>query len=79
MVDKELRSKYTLAHWKTTKTKVLDFIIFPYKQNGIQLADIPYSFGEKFYDYMTLELNEPLAEITAQKHIKKNDIYLKTV
>jgi site-specific recombinase XerD len=71
LVDKKQRSKFTLAHWKTTREKVRDFIIFQYQLNDIELSDIGFSFAEKFYDYLTLEAEEPLAEITAKKHIKK--------
>ncbi|MBB6130578.1 site-specific integrase [Mucilaginibacter lappiensis] len=71
MVEKKHRSKYTLTHWKTTRKKVEAFLIFQYKAVDIDLQDIKYAFAEKFYDYMTLEVDKPLVEVTAKKHIKK--------
>jgi site-specific recombinase XerD len=39
--------------------------------DDIDLVDIRYSFAEKFYDYVTLEVDEPLSEATAKGHLKK--------
>lgn len=70
-VDKGLRANGTLTHWKTTKTKVADFIKYKYRQNDLALVDIKYLFAKSFLDYLTLEVERPLAEATAKTHIKK--------
>ncbi|SDE88756.1 Site-specific recombinase XerD [Mucilaginibacter pineti] len=71
MVDNKTRSKETLKHWRTTKTKVMEFVVKKFKQKDIDLIDIRPSFATQFYKYMTLEVEEPLAEVTAKMHIKK--------
>lgn len=70
-VQKKRKSDGTLRHWKTTKGKVAAFLKFQYNLDDIGLIDIKYSFAEKFYDYCTLEVDEPLSEVTAKGHIKK--------
>ncbi len=71
MVSKGTRSHETLKHWRTTKTKVTEFINFKLKLKDIDLIDIRPSFATNFYKYMTLEVDEPLAEVTAKMHVKK--------
>lgn len=70
-VSKGLKSAGTLRHWISTKNKVEEFLKFQYGIEDIRLADIKYSFAEKFYDYTTLEVDEPLSEVTSKGHIKK--------
>lgn len=76
-VDKKNRSEGTLRHWKTTKTKILDFVKFKYKAEDMPLPELRYDFAEDFYDYLTLEVDYPLAENTANTHIKKTKQILK--
>ncbi len=71
MVDKGQRSNDTLKHWKTTCNKVKAFIPFQYGTADIDLADMRHSFAHRMYDYLTLEVDEPLEEVTAKGHIKK--------
>lgn len=77
MVDKKQRSKETIKHWKTTRTKIEAFIPFQYGVKDMELADIRYSFADKMYDYLTLEVDKPVAEVTAKGHIKKTIQILK--
>ncbi|UOE51383.1 site-specific integrase [Mucilaginibacter sp. SMC90] len=71
MVKAGTRSNETLKHWRTTKTKVAEFMAFKYRVGDINLADIPPSFANHFYKYLTLEADSILAEVTAKKHVKK--------
>jgi site-specific recombinase XerD len=71
MVKNETRSKETLKHWRTTQSKVAEFVHFKYGQVDIDLGDIRPSFAPHFYRYMTLETTEPLSEVTAKMHVKK--------
>ena len=70
-VKKGLRSEGTLRQWRSTKRKVESFIIHEFKRNDINLSEIKYSFAESFYEYLTVEVDNPLSEATAKKHIKK--------
>ncbi|MBT2561283.1 site-specific integrase [Pedobacter sp. ISL-68] len=70
-VEKKKRSYETLKHWRSTKTKIAAFISFQYAVEDILLSEIKYSFAEKYYDYMTLEVNKPLSELSAKGQIKK--------
>lgn len=77
MVDNGLRSKYTLRHWSSRRTKIQAFLIFQYGVQDMELIDIRPSFAKKLYDYLTLEVEKPLAEVTAKGHIKKTMQILK--
>ncbi|WP_214226612.1 site-specific integrase [Pedobacter sp. B4-66] len=70
-VIKGKRSKETLKHWNSAKKKVAEFIKFQYSATEVNLLDIKFSFAEKYYDYMTLEVDKPLSEVSAKGHIKK--------
>lgn len=78
MVDKGVRSFETLKHWRTTKKKVQAFLVHKYKVKDLPLTEIEPSFGDEFYDYLTLDVKVPLAEPTAKKHIKNTKQIIKT-
>ncbi len=67
-VEKGMRAKGTLSRWKTTKSKVKNFLAFEYKQKDIPLDQIVYAFAEDFADYLMLE--EGLENNTAMKYLK---------
>ncbi|WP_052495944.1 site-specific integrase [Pedobacter lusitanus] len=77
LVDKKKRSGGTLRHWRTTRRKIHDFIIFKFELDDIPLVDIKESFAEHFYDYLTVSVPESLAENTALKHVSKAKQILK--
>lgn len=70
-VKKNLRSEGTLRHWRSTRKKVSHYINYQYGRRDLDLREIRYSFADSFYNYLTLEVANPLAEPTAKKHIKK--------
>eukprot|EP01132_Coremiostelium_polycephalum_P016775 gene16775-20143_t len=70
MVNEKLRANGTLTHWKTTKSKVKNFLQF-HGQEDMDLVDIKYSFATSFYNYLTLQADDPLADATAKTHVKK--------
>lgn len=67
-VGKGKRAKGTLSRWKTTKTKVSDFLSTEYKRKDIPLDQIVYAFAEDFADYLMLE--QGLENNTAMKYLK---------
>ncbi len=69
-VEKKLRSAHTLRHWRTTRGKVAAFLRHHYGLEDLTFAEIRSSFAEDFYDYLTLEAEKPLAEVTARKEVK---------
>lgn len=71
LVEKKQRSKETLKHWHSAKNKIVEFLPFQYKCTDIDLLEVKYSFAENFYNYFTLELEEPISELTAKGYIKK--------
>ena len=70
-VKKGFRSPETLKHWRTSKDKVKCFIKFKTGNDDILLQDIKYRFAEDYFDYMTLEVERPLQERTANGEIKR--------
>ena len=70
-VKKRIRAEGTLRHWRSTRHKVYQYIRHRYNRNDLNLAEIRYEFAENFFNYLTLEVANPLAEPTAKKHIKK--------
>jgi hypothetical protein len=66
-----LRSEGTLRHRRSTRKKVLQYIKHQYGRRDLDLGEIKYSFADSFYNYLTLEVVNLLAEPTAKKHIKK--------
>lgn len=78
MVDKGLRSYDTLKHWRTTKKKVESFLVHKYRVKDLTLNKIAPTFGDHFYDYLTLEVKVPLAEPSPKKHIKNTKQIIKS-
>lgn len=76
-VDKNNKSAGTLRHWRSTRKKIHQFLNFNYQLEDIPITDIEYSFAEDFYSYLTISVDEPLAENTALKHISKTKQILK--
>lgn len=89
LVDEGKRSKETLRQWKSTRKKVVDFIIYKYneedkeKKEGKNLKtdvffpEISTDFGDEMYDYFTSEAPSTIADATAKKHIKKTKQIIK--
>lgn len=77
MVERGTRSKGTLRHWRSTRSKVALFIYKKYNKTDLPLIDIRPSFGEEMYDFFTLSVSEPLADPTIKKHIKKTKQIIK--
>ncbi|SEN57204.1 Site-specific recombinase XerD [Mucilaginibacter gossypiicola] len=72
MVKIKMRSHETLKHWRTTKSKVSEFINLKLGLTDLDLTDLRASFAPQFYKFLTLEVEEPLSEITAKMHVKKS-------
>lgn len=70
MVQKQTRSKGTLTHWKSNKKLTQSFLRRYYRKDDIPFSEINYMFAEQLYDFLTIEKDEPQAEVTAKKHIK---------
>lgn len=70
-VKKGERSYETLKHWHSAEKKIKAFLKFQYKTEDFTLENIKYSFAEKFFDYMTLELEKPISDVTAKGYVKK--------
>jgi len=70
-VAKSKRSGETLRHWISARKKVTEFISFQFSATDLNLSDIKFSIAEKYYDYMTLEVDKPVSEVTAKGQIKK--------
>jgi site-specific recombinase XerD len=70
-VEKKLAAGGTLRHWRSSRKKVLEFIVFKFGMKDIGLSEVKYAFSENFYSYLTTEVESPLAKATANKHIKK--------
>lgn len=77
LVEKGLRSDGTLRQWKSTKRKVQKFLEDKYHTSDILYTQVMPDFGDILYDYFTLEVDRPLDEATAKKHIKKTKQILK--
>jgi hypothetical protein len=60
----------TLKHWRSTRKKVAAFIKYHFERDDIYFSSLPDTFAEDFYDYLTLHVPKPLAEVTARKEIK---------
>ncbi|WEK21305.1 MAG: phage integrase SAM-like domain-containing protein [Candidatus Pedobacter colombiensis] len=61
----------TLRHWKSTMKKVVAFLQHRHKKADIAFADIEPMFADEMYDYLTLDIEKCLSELTAKKQIKK--------
>lgn len=77
LVEKGLRSDGTLRQWKSTKRKVQKFLEDKYRTSDILYTEVMPDFGDILFDYFTLEVDKPLDEATAKKHIKKTKQILK--
>jgi len=71
LVKKKDRSNETLKHWNSAIKKVKSFLHFQYNLEDFELSNIQYSFAEKFFDYMTLEVDKPISDVTAKGYVKK--------
>ncbi|RKO69752.1 site-specific integrase [Sphingobacterium puteale] len=87
LVKEKKRSDGTLRQWKSSKKKVIEFLLFTKnkekerntkqevetEENKIDILfpEISHDFGDEMYDYLTLEAKSKLADATAKKHIKK--------
>jgi len=71
LVEKGKRSKFTHTQWRSTRKKLQEFLQFTYKDHDIEFPEISTAFGDELYDYQTLEVDNPLSDATAKKHIKK--------
>lgn len=60
----------TLKHWRSTRKKVAAFIKYHLDRDDIYFSSLPDTFAEDFYDYLTLHVPKPLAEVTARKEVK---------
>jgi hypothetical protein len=69
-VERENASYETLKHWRSTKKKVAGFIKYHFDREDIHFSSLPDTFAEDLYDYLTLHVAKPLAEVTARKEIK---------
>lgn len=76
-VKSEKRSAETLKKWRTTKTKITEFLQFNFKKDDIDLSEIRYSFADDFYDYLTVHCSPSLQEATAKKYLKNTKHILK--
>ncbi|RKE52467.1 site-specific integrase [Sphingobacterium detergens] len=70
-VEADLRDDGTLRHWRTTRGKLLTFLNSKYQLTDMELSNVTYSFAEDFYDFLTLDIDQKLADATAKTHIKK--------
>src|SRR5690606_32892044 len=70
MVDRGLRSGETLRQWRSTRNKILEFVLYAFGKNDLDLQDIDYSFAARFYRYLTVEREKALQEAAAKKQIK---------
>lgn len=77
LVEKGSRSDGTLRQWKSTKRKVIKFLQDKFHASDILYTEIMPDFGDILYDYFTLEVDRPLDDATAKKHIKKTKQILK--
>jgi len=86
LVNDKKRSDGTLRQWRSTRKKTIEFLVFRSRkeasergkkihdnavQKDISFCEITPDFGDEMYDYLTTEVEEPLADPTAKKHIKK--------
>lgn len=60
----------TLKHWRSTRKKVAAFIKYHFDRDDIYFSSLPDTVAEDFYDYLTLHVSKPLAEVTARKEVK---------
>lgn len=70
-VKKKLRSEGTLRHWRSAKNKIEGFLIYKYKTTDVSASKITFECAEEFFDYLTLEKEETVAETTAKTDLKK--------
>lgn len=78
LVKKNERSDGTLRQWRSTRKKVIEFLQFEFSATDISFPMITPLFADKMYDYLTIEVEKPLSEASAKKHIKKVKQIIKT-
>ncbi|WP_090157674.1 site-specific integrase [Dyadobacter soli] len=69
-VERENASYETLKHWRSTKKKVAGFIKYHFDRQDILFSSLGDTFADDLYDYLTLHVAKPLAEVTARKEVK---------
>lgn len=74
-VEKKKCQPATLTKWKTTETKLTEFLSEVYQQSDIALEDIKYAFAEDFVDYLMLQ--KDIQSNTAMKYLKNTKHILK--
>ncbi len=67
MVTKKLRSPHSLRQWRSTRNKIVEFLKYEYSCSDIELCDIEPSFGQRFYDYLTIHREVLLQEAAGKK------------
>lgn len=70
-VNQQKRDSGTLRQWRTARRKVAAFLSHHYRRKDLGLSDIELGFAEDFYDYLTIHTSDPVAEVTAKKHVKR--------
>lgn len=75
-VEKGKMAKSTLSKWKTTKSKIMNFLAFEYHLKDIPLDKIAYVFAEDFADFLMLE--QGLENNSAMKYLKNTKRALRT-
>lgn len=70
-VERDNASYETLKHWRNTKKKVTGFIKYHFDREDIPFSSLGDTFADDLYDYLTLHVAKPLAEVTARKLISK--------
>ncbi|MBC7485860.1 MAG: tyrosine-type recombinase/integrase [Cytophagaceae bacterium] len=76
MVDKGKLSKGLLTIFKTTRTKIIEFLSNIYQSEDISIPDMGMEFAYKFYDYLLLKDPAGLDSNTSYKYIKKTKQFI---
>ncbi|TDQ73846.1 site-specific integrase [Sphingobacterium yanglingense] len=71
LVDNGNRSDGTYRQHKTTRNKISEFLKTKYELDDIKFKNIMPTLAEEFYDFLTLEADSILSDVTAKKHVKK--------
>ncbi len=77
-VNQQKRDGGTLRQWRTARRKLAAFLAYHYRLKDLGLSDIEPGFAEDFYDYLTIHTSDPVAEVTAKKHVKRVRQIIKT-
>jgi site-specific recombinase XerD len=76
MVDKGKLSKGLLTIFKTTRTKIIEFLSNIYQSEDISIPDMGMEFAYKFYDYLLLKDPAGLDSNTSYKYVKKTKQFI---